>query len=61
MKRMLAILLIVGILVAGTSVAAEVSEENSFEDIDFTDEYIDDFGDPNPCGGGGGGAPDVPG
>lgn len=61
MKKMLAILLIVGILVSGTfSVIAEVSEESLCEDIDFTDENIDSFGDPAPCGGGDGG-PDVPG
>ena len=61
MRKMLALLLIVGLLVAGTSVAAEVSEENSFEDIDFTDEYVDDFGDPTPCGGGGDGDGGIPG
>jgi len=62
MRKMLAILLIVGILVSGTlSIVAEVSEESPCEDTDFTDEYIDSFGDPAPCEGGGNGGGDVPG
>ena len=60
MRKVLALLLIVGFLVAGTLVMAEI-EENSFEDLDFTDEYIDGFGDPTPCGGGGGGDGGIPG
>ena len=61
MKKMLAILLVAGILIMGTfSVIAEISEENSCEDLNFTDENIGENGDPIPCGegpGNGGGSP----
>lgn len=62
MKKMLAILLIAGILIMGTfSVIAGISEENSCEDLNFTDENSGDgFGNTTTdegAGGGGGGIP----
>jgi len=57
MKKVLIFLLVVGVLVLGTcAVAEEISEEISFEHVDFSEgEDPDSSGD--PCGGGTGGGP----
>ncbi len=57
MKKMIAFLLITGILLLGTfSAIEEILEESSYEEnLDFTEGIGDDVEDPAPCGGGGGG------
>ena len=64
MKKMIAFLLIAGILLLGTfSAIEEILEESSYEEnLDFTDDGSgDDFEDPAPCGGGGDGDGGIPG
>ena len=59
MKKVLALVLIAGLLMVGAfSVVEELTEGScDLEQIDFSDsEYLGDgIGDPIPCGGGGGG------
>jgi len=61
MKKVLALLLVVGFLIGTFAVAADVCEESSFQkDVDYSGESPGDNGGPAPCGGGngnGGGAP----
>ena len=59
MRKVLAVLLIVGLLIGVCCVAADTSEEE-FDCVEFTGESGDTSG-PSPCGGGngdGGGIPD---
>jgi len=63
MKKMLLLLLVVGILMLGTlSAAAEISENDFEETLDFSDNNSGDgIGDPAPCGEGPGGGAGNPG
>ena len=60
MRKVLAVLLVVGLLIGICCVAADTSEEE-FDCVEFTGESGDNGGNPSPCGGGngnGGGIPD---
>ena len=63
MRKILMLLLVIGILVGTCAVVEDVCQEDSFgEQVDFTgDESPDGPGGPAPCGGGetggGGGTP----
>ena len=63
MKKILLMVIVVGVLIAGTfSVAAEIYEDSSFENIDASEENLEEsWGNVIPCGGHGGGPGDVPG
>jgi len=65
MKKMFALLLIVGVLILGTfAITEEISEKVSLQYEKFSDSTIFKhpyYGDPVPCGEGGNGAPPVPG
>jgi hypothetical protein len=63
MKKILLMVIVVGVLIAGTfSVAAEIYEDSSFENIDASEESFEEpCGNVIPCGGPGGGPGDVPG
>ena len=55
MKKVLIFLLVAGVLVLGTcAIAEEISEEISFERVDFSE---GENPDPSPCGGGDGQGP----
>lgn len=64
MRKVLVLLLMVGILIGTVSVVEEISEEGSNEYVEFSGDKVlgDDPGDVVPCGGGegtgsGGGTP----
>jgi len=58
MKKVLILLLVVGVLIGTFAIAEGVSEEISSEHTEFSKgEELTDPGDPTPCGGGSGGGP----
>ncbi len=59
MKKVLIFLLVAGVLILGTyAIAEEISEEISFEHVDFSEgEDPDLSGGPSPDGGGTGAGP----
>ena len=58
MKKVLILLLVVGVLIGTFAVAVGMSEEISLEHREFSEgEELTDPGDPTPCGGGDGGGP----
>jgi hypothetical protein len=63
MKKLIIMIVVVGVLLFGTVwVAGEMSEDISFEDLDVSEVTFEDpWGNTAPCGGGGGGPGDVPG
>ena len=63
MKKMLVLLLVVGILMLGAlAVTEKLSEDSPREFQDFLDRDIpNSFGNPTPDGGGGDGAGGIPG
>ena len=63
MKKILLMVIVVGVLIAGAfSITAEIYEDSSFENIDASEENLEEsWGNVIPCGGAGGGPGDVPG
>lgn len=58
MKKVLILLLVVGVLIGTFAIAEEISEEISLEHTEFSGgEELTDPGDPTPCGGGDGAGP----
>ena len=64
MKKMILMLVVMGVLIFGTvCVAGEMSEDISFEDLDVSEGSLEEpWGNAVPCGSSGGGSGgDVPG
>ena len=62
MRKILILLLVIGILVGTCAVVEDIYEEYSTgEQVDFTDESPDGPGGPTPCGHEGAGGGGVPG
>ena len=61
MKKVLVLLLVLGILVGTIAVVEDVCENTSFQGLDFSDKDVGDNDNPSPCGGHGGGDGGVPG
>ncbi|MGD2251124.1 MAG: hypothetical protein PVF58_22225 [Candidatus Methanofastidiosia archaeon] len=60
MKKILVILVVIGLLISG-AVAITAEEENNFQGVDIVEDLDDGPGDPAPCGGGAGGGGGSPG
>ncbi|MBU7027008.1 MAG: hypothetical protein HXS48_08700 [Theionarchaea archaeon] len=63
MRKVLALLLIVGILLGTFAVIEGISEISCEENVDFSDDELQGggIGDPAPCGGGSDGGGGIPG
>ena len=57
MKKMLAVLLMVGLLAGAIALADQVDEECTIDNGEFSGDHtpVEGNSDPLPCGGGGGG------